>query len=778
MHNYTIKIHPLKISNYTNYPTYSQKDKEENEFSLNSYFLKYNQNPFYGVSGEFHYSRYDENKWEDELIKMKVGGINIVSMYVLWIHHEEIKGEFDWSGNNNLRKFVLLCKKHDLYVFIRIGPFAHSEARNGGLPDWLFGRPFELRSNDKEYLYYANRFYYEISKQVKDLMFKDNGPIIGTQIENEYMHAGAPAEHTTGVNFEWLTAGNDGESHIKKLKSLAIDNGFITPYYTATAWGGAICPVEDTLPVWGGYAYQPWIFHNPEIKKHPATPEYIFRDYHNNSISSTYNFEPRYNPGDYPYLCCEMGGGMFVSYKYRFVLPPKSIDAMAIIKAASGCNLLGYYLYHGGSHPLGKKVPYLNEYLMPKISYDFQAAIGEYGQIRPHHNRLKLIHYMLTQFQNEVCPTITYLPDGALEINPCDTQSLRYAVRANYDESSDLTRGFVFINNFQDHIENADILDFSIKLDLDNEILTLPSQYSISIESEESCILPFNFNLSGILLKYSTTQLITRIYHANSPHYYFFSPAKMDGQFAFEKNINISAIENCSVEKINDLTLVKVDPNLISRFIITSKTGPIYVVNLPRKDSLNLWKTTFKDQEHIIFSKSTVIPVDGKLKFESYGNENIEFSIFPNLSPDCLARNKHLLKSGSGYKMISKVNNSSPVVEIVDKKRCILSFCESDFINAKEVILQIEYEGDIGNAFIDGKLINDNYNNGEPWEIGLSSFKYELIEKGMYIYISPVRIGNIIKSDTTMAGISEIAREEIAKIKSIKYTYVYELEIT
>ena len=28
---------------------------------------------------------------------MKAGGIDIVSTYVFWIHHEEIEGQFDWT---------------------------------------------------------------------------------------------------------------------------------------------------------------------------------------------------------------------------------------------------------------------------------------------------------------------------------------------------------------------------------------------------------------------------------------------------------------------------------------------------------------------------------------------------------------------------------------------------------------------------------------------------------------------------------------------------------
>ena len=118
-------------------------------YSFTNYYMEKNGRPFFGISGEFHYSRYNCEKWEDEIIKMKMGGINIIPTYIFWIHHEEEQGIFDWDANKNLRRFVGLCGKHGIGVILRIGPFAHGEARNGGIPDWLFGRPFALRSNDQ-----------------------------------------------------------------------------------------------------------------------------------------------------------------------------------------------------------------------------------------------------------------------------------------------------------------------------------------------------------------------------------------------------------------------------------------------------------------------------------------------------------------------------------------------------------------------------------------------------------------------------------------------------
>lgn len=161
---------------------------------VNSYYMSMDGKPVIPVMGEFHYSRYPHEQWEEEILKMKAGGINVLPTYIFWSLHEEQEGVFNWSGNLDIRRFFELCKKHDMNVIVRIGPFGHGEIRNGALPDWLFAKPLEVRSNDENYLFYAKRLYEEIAKQLEGLYYKDGGPIIGTQIENEHQHSAAPWE--------------------------------------------------------------------------------------------------------------------------------------------------------------------------------------------------------------------------------------------------------------------------------------------------------------------------------------------------------------------------------------------------------------------------------------------------------------------------------------------------------------------------------------------------------------------------------------------------------
>ena len=227
---------------------------------VNSYYMSIDGRPVIPVLGEFHFSRYPAEQWEDEILKIKAGGVTVIPTYIFWSIHEEREGEFDWSGDRDLRRFVELCAKHDMPVIVRIGPFCHGEIRNGGIPDWIFAKPLDIRTDDPLYLKYVDRLYGEIARQLDGLWYKDGGPIIGCQLENELQHSAAPwgicypgeaADHTSAVgDAEYAKVGvsvqerraaawEAGEQHLRTLKALAQKHGIITPLYTATGWGNS-----------------------------------------------------------------------------------------------------------------------------------------------------------------------------------------------------------------------------------------------------------------------------------------------------------------------------------------------------------------------------------------------------------------------------------------------------------------------------------------------------------------------------------------------------------
>ncbi|PXX52011.1 beta-galactosidase-like protein [Hungatella effluvii] len=747
------------------------KDPVGNEIGFTNYYMTMNGNPYFGISGECHYSRIHESEWEDTILKMKMGGINIIATYCFWNHHEEEEGVFRFDGCRNIRAFIQLCQKHGMYVIVRIGPFDHGEVRNGGLPDWLYGKPFDVRSINDGFIFYTKRLYKNFAEQFQGLYFKDGGPIIGAQIENEYMHSGAPWEMTTGVTNEWVPGGSDGNAYMLKLKELAIGEGIVTPFYTCTGWGGAAAPTDEMLPLWGGYAFWPWIFYNYR-GEHPLTPEYIYREYHNNDVPATYNFEPAYEPESLPYSCCEMGGGMTCYYQYRFQLPYESVDAMANIKLAGGCNFLGYYMYRGGTNPKGVRNTYLNECQCPKLSYDYQAAIGEYGQTRPSYYRLRALHMLTKNFPNEFCKTVTILPEGSQEIQPSDVDTLRYAVR------TDGTSGFLFINNYQDHTECKEKQNTNIALDTQKgEVLFK----DISISAGEEVILPFNFNMAGYELRYAKAQLLSVITEKDSTTYFFFMPEGMMPEFVWNGE-NITSVNGKTLKSPE----IRVKPVATQASVTTLDGihGKVKVILLTRAQSL-MYSEIEWQQEKVVLLCDTAITYDGdnlRLETPAIENNEVMLYIYPN----------HSITELQGAIMNTVVDDIFTGVKIRWEDRQCRSIelpfqnvgvgkytvnIPKEFHDCRELLLQIKYQGDIGQAFVNSEMISDNFCNGDIWEIGLKKHWDLVMNAPVTIVVTPLKKGSSVNVSSTMAGRLEENNEQIESVDRIHIKPVYQASI-
>lgn len=729
------------------------------EISFTNYYMQKNGNPFFGVSGEFHFSRMSDTRWEDELIKMKMGGINVVATYVFWIHHEEEEGIFDFTGCRNLRKFIQLCQRHNLYVILRVGPFDHGEVRNGGIPDWMYGKPFEVRKVSDGFLYYTRRLYSRIAEEASGLFFKDNGPIIGVQIDNEYMHSSAPWEITTGISNEWVFGGDEGDTYMLRMKELAAECGLIPVFYTCTGWGGAAAP-DSMMPLWGGYAYRPWIFYSHK-GEHPATEEYVYQDFHNNEVVCTNDFKPQYKPEEKPYACCEMGGGMTCCYYYRFQYPFKSVDAMANIKIASGCNFLGYYMFQGGSNPLGRHGTFMNEGQVPKISYDYQAALGEFGQVRESYRRLKSIHYFTGAFADRLCSLGTFLPQGASEIEPQDMETLRYAVR------TDGKRGFVFINNFQDHMQMPDRRDEQITLQLDDEDITI----HFSIAGDENAILPFHFDMDGIDLITATAQPVTVLQPNGEKTYVFMAPEGMQAAFQFEGGVVINDEMNCNYECK--------DASKIDCFHVTKEDITVHVLVIGREMADQMYIIS---NDRLIFTQEALLEDENGLRLETVSASNPVYTypaegIFEKSAKAKKIKGHEFSPVLGCYLVETDQVAIAPEVTQINEGRYTIKLPEHFMQSLKDARLQLEYSGDIGHAFINGRMINDNFSNGAVWEIGLKDFAEELANSCITVYITPLKEGVNVNVDSAMAARREEVDTFISKLHEVKVVPVYQIEL-
>ena len=517
------KDEPLLI----NHLNMGGKNPKGEEINVTSRYFTRNGKPWIGVMGEFHFSRYSRENWHRELAKMKAGGITIVSTYLFWIYHEEIEGKMDFGGDNDIRAFIEECKDVGLDVVIRIGPWAHGECRNGGFPDWLLKKDYKLRDNNEEYLAVVKKWYQSIYNEVKGLFYKDGGNIIAVQIENEFV---------------------DNAEHLAKLKEIAVECGFIAPIYTVTGWNsasGAKIPVDEVMPVFGGYCEAPWENHMNRLS---PSPHYFFNRMRNDSAIGTDLIAKTQSDGwqlpyeRYPFATCELGGGIEVTHHRRPIIKPMDIYAVSLVKLGDGNNLVGYYMYHGGTNKIGelstfnetKATGYPNDY--PILSYDFQAPLSEYGEVREQYGLLNMLHMFVNDFGEEFAPMIAV--DSANSVAVDDTNSLRYGMRTNGKS------GFVFVNHYQRLTELADIENAVISA----ENVEFPP---IDVKGEVSFFMPFNMKMGDSVLEYATAQPLCKC----DDTYFFAEIPNIKAEYKFSKgsaNIVTVPFENAKyMRKLN-----------------------------------------------------------------------------------------------------------------------------------------------------------------------------------------------------------------------------------
>ena len=673
---------------------------------------------------------------------MRMGGVNIVSTYLFWNHIEEEEGVFDFTGRGDLRRFVMLCAKHGLYVILRVGPFDHGEARNGGMPDWLYGKPFEVRHTNEGFMRYVRRLYGRIGEQVRGLFFKDGGPIIAVQLDNEYMHSSAAWEMTTGISNEWIFGGNEGEHYLLTLRQAALDAGLIPAFFTGTAWGGAAYSPR-IMPLWGGYAYWPWIFYS-HTGEQPATPGYIYEDYHHNGKKYADDFAPAYTPSERPYACCEMGGGMTSCYYYRFMLDYKSVDAMANIKLGSGCNFIGYYMFQGGTNPIGRHGAYLNESQAPKRSYDYQAALGEFGQVRESYSRLKAIHSFTQSFGDRLAPMETVLPEGASGISPEDLDTLRFAVR------TDGKSGFLFVNNFQDHRTMPAKENERVQVETDTETFL----FDIGLASGENAILPFRFDMDGVPLLQATAQPVLRTVIRGRSTYVFMIPEGMEAAYRFEETVTVRGS---------------------MPFFTAEKDGhTVDVLTLTREEANRLF--LLRDGSLILTDAALLEDADGTLRLETTAAQN-RLRCYP---ADRLKDSGAVLQGNDGIWGAYNANiqpRDIPVkVQSAAPHRWTVSVPEDALDGLKDARLRIRYRGDIGTLWLRDEMISDNFCNGDVWEIGLLEQKGRLSD-AMVLNIAPFREGAKVNVESAMAARNEEVKSLIAELESVSVQPVYEIKL-
>lgn len=430
------------------------------------------------LSGEIHYSRVPAERWERVLRAARAGGLTHVSTYVLWNHHEPDRGVYDFAGGKDVRAFASAALDAGLEVILRIGPYAHAEARHGGLPDWLADSGLPLRSNDPGYLAEVDRWYGRLADEVRGI------PFFSIQVDNELY---------------------DGAAHLTRLREMAEAHGFAAPLWTATAWGAAQVP-DGFLPVYGGYPESFWVEADsgPDLRSFSnfyPTPRRDDDSIGADHRSGTSVAAPTDAGEPFPFATCELGSGMTSAYHRRLHVPAADVAALALAKLASGSVWQGYYMYADGRNP-GRRLQESHETGAPndfvELSYDFGAPVQVDGAVRPSWFALRRQHALIERWGAALAGMPASFPDDAVDTP--DVTGLRWSVR------SDGQSGFLFVVNRQPSIELPAHEDVRFVIDRPNGAVEFPP---VDVPSGAAFLWPFDLSVGDVTLAWLTAQPVT-----------------------------------------------------------------------------------------------------------------------------------------------------------------------------------------------------------------------------------------------------------------------------
>ncbi|MCX7714386.1 MAG: beta-galactosidase, partial [Clostridia bacterium] len=356
----------------------------------------------------------------------------------------------------------------------------------------------------------------------------------------------------------------------------------------------------------------------------------------------------------------------------------QDIYSLSFVKLGSGNNLIGYYMYHGGTNKIGKlstfneskATGYPNDY--PILSYDFQAPLSEYGEVREQYRLLNLLHMFVQDFGDVLAPMEAVDSEEDVAVN--DLKSLRYCMRTDGES------GFVFINHYQRLAKLEDVDEVVI----DTGLVKFPQ---IDVCGDVSFFMPFNMKVGENILEYATVQPLCCVDDT-----YFFA-----------------AVENIEPQyKFADGTEVSPKAGIDSVF----KVGDAKIVTLTWEQALYARKLSGK---LYIGRSCDVYEVDGKICAACDGDYSYIYWNGTGFEEVCVK--KEFKNAKAIFENILSEPFSpmySEELNIGGKRKTIW---QRITVDSDQGFIEINYSGDAAQIYADGNLIADGYYYGLPWRV-------------------------------------------------------------
>lgn len=359
----------------------SARAQQQHIFEIQGGQFSYDGQPTPIYSGEMHYARVPRAYWRHRLQMMKAMGLNTVATYVFWNYHHPSPGVWDFStGSHNLAEFVRTAQQEGLFVILRPGPYTCAEWEFGGYPWWLQqNKSLVIRANNQPFPDSCRVYLGKLSEQVRDLQVRHGGPIILTQVENEF---GSYVAQRPDIPLA------EHQQYNAVIRQQLAETGFEGPFFTSDA---------------------------SSLFKGGSTPGALPTANGEDDVAKLRQAVNQYHANQGPYMVAEYYPGWLDHWGEPFV----RVGTDAVVKQVetylqNEVNF-NFYMVHGGTNfGFASGANYDKKHdIQPDITnYDYDAPISEAGWATPKYDALRAL--MLRYVKYPVPPVPAPLPVRAL----------------------------------------------------------------------------------------------------------------------------------------------------------------------------------------------------------------------------------------------------------------------------------------------------------------------------------------------------------------------------
>jgi hypothetical protein len=249
--------------------------------------------------------------------------------------------------------------------------------------------------------------------------------------------------------------------------------------------------------------------------------------------------------------------------------------------------------------------------------------------------------------------------------------------------------------------------------------------------------------MDGARLKYATAQLLARLENDGRRTWIFFAPGGMSAEYAFEES-SIAATTGSTLAKDKGLVRIPVpEPGTGAIFEVTPVGGkPFSVLTLTRQQAVNALKSDkLWGAQRLVVSDKDILASGDMLRVSAVGKNELSFAVYPPPVGPLRGTGGPLAAQKDGafarYALTLPKREIKADIGKPQKGQLVVKIPRKEFDQLNDIFLRVDYAGDRGWAFLDSHLVTDNFNNGQPWEIGLKRWCKQLGGDGLFLRVVP-----------------------------------------